>query len=82
MDFIFDQVVQLEHGHHTHGDRLVVGLARLAIPQDLFAQHGHRYPGFFHRLMRHLDNILMEDVCRYFAAEFLQPEGAANGDRM
>ena len=42
MHLVFNQVVQLQHRHHTHGHRLVIRIAGLAIAQGLLSQSGYR----------------------------------------
>jgi len=42
MHFIFNQMMQLENGHHADGYRLVIRQPGFAISQDLFPQRRHR----------------------------------------
>ena len=51
MHLVFDQVMQLEHGHYTNGYRLIVELTRPAIAHALLANSRHRLAGFQHQLL-------------------------------
>ena len=75
MHFIFDQVVQFKHIHHTHGDRLVIRNTGLAIPQNLLAQGGRWDAPFQHGGFGDGLNIFIRNV---IVAQGMQPEFGAD----
>jgi len=62
MYFVFHQVVKLEHGHHTHSDRLVKWLPGFPVPENLLADNGNGNSIFLHVLIGGSPQIFISDA--------------------
>jgi len=71
---ILDQVVQLQKGHISYGDWLVVCLTSLPVAQDLLSNNWGRRIGFHHDGLSSFLKFFRAQVTRQLPAEALCPE--------